>query len=124
MDHWPSRTSDRQETVLPFAPTGADNQKIDQVDAAGRTILGLLHKAAGVAEENSRYALDQAQKLSQQLTAATARVAELESDVQYYRDRAERAEQWLHKIYTEIDEQLIKPADEQRRNVVRMVARR
>jgi hypothetical protein len=35
-------------------------------------------------------------------------MAELEAEVQLYRDKADRAEQWLHKVYTEIDERFIK----------------
>jgi hypothetical protein len=75
----------------------------------------LLHKAAGVAEENSRHALDMAQKLSHQLRAAEDRMAELEAEVQLYRDKADRAEQWLHKVYTEIDERFIKRPGEKSR---------
>jgi hypothetical protein len=54
------------ESVVPFAPKNASSND-DQLDRAGQTILQLLHKAAGVAEENSRHALDMAQKLSHQL---------------------------------------------------------
>ena len=71
----------------------ATPEGVDQLDKAGQTILKLLHKAAGVAEENSRYALDMAQKLSHQLRAAEDRVAELEAEVELYRDKADRAEQ-------------------------------
>jgi hypothetical protein len=55
------------ESVVPFAPKNAASNDADQLDRAGETILQLLHKAAGVAEENSRHALDVAQKLSYQL---------------------------------------------------------
>jgi hypothetical protein len=51
----------------------------NQLDRAGETILQLLNKAADVAEENSRHAIDMAQKLSDQLRAAEDRVAELEA---------------------------------------------
>jgi hypothetical protein len=51
----------------------------DQLDQAGQTILQLVQKAAGVAEENSRHALGMAQKLSHQLRAAEDRLAELEA---------------------------------------------
>ena len=91
------------ESVVPFAPKNAASSDADQLDRAGQTILQLLHKAAGVAEENSRHALDMAQKLSHQLRAAEDRVAELEAEVQLFRDKADRAEQWLHKVYTEIE---------------------
>ncbi len=103
----PAHTSD---SVIPFAPAAKSSSPndSDQLDNAGQTILRLLHKAAGVAEENSRYALDQAQKLSHQLRAAEDRIAELEAEVEIYRDRTERAEEWLHKIYTEVEEWFIR----------------
>ena len=75
---------------------------------AGQSILKLLHKAAGAAEQNSQHALDMAQKLSHQLTAAEQRVADLEAEVEKHRDRAERAEQWLHKVYTEIEDRFLR----------------
>ena len=104
------------ETVVPFAPKNAASSDADQLDRAGQTILQLLHKAAGVAEENSRYALDMAQKLSHQLRAAEDRVAELDSEVQLYRDKADRAEQWLHKVYTEIEDRFL-PQENGRRSL-------
>ena len=106
------------ETVVPFAPAArsAVLKEADQLDAAGQTILRLLQKAAGVAEENTRYALDQAQKLSHQLRAAEDRIADLEAEVQTYRERAERAEEWFHKIYTEVEERFIRRPEEKRRS--------
>ena len=102
-------TSSKSNSVIPPPPRARTAvSDVDQLDKAGQTILGLLHKAAGVAEENSRYALDMAEKLSYQLRAAEDRIAELEAEVELYRDKADRAEQWLHKIYTEIEEQFIK----------------
>ena len=69
------------------------------------------------AEENSRHALDKAQKLSHQLRAAEDRIAELEAEVAAYQDRAQRAEQWLHKVYTEIEDRFLR--QENRRNGTR-----
>ena len=69
------------EFVIPFAPTQRSSGQeggADQLDKAGQSILHLLHRAAGIAEENSRHALDMAQKLSHQLRAAKDRIAELE----------------------------------------------
>jgi len=103
------------ESVVPFAPKNAASNDADQLDRAGQTILQLLHKAAGVAEENSRHALDMAQKLSHQLRAAEDRVAELEAEVQLYRDKADRAEQWLHKVCTEIEDRFL-PQENGRRS--------
>src|SRR6516164_2457516 len=82
-----------ESDVIPFAraTTGAAPGDADQLDKAGQTILQLLHKAAGVAEENSRHALETAQKLSHQLRAAEDRIAELEAEAAAYQERAERA---------------------------------
>ena len=55
-----------------------------------------------------------AQKLSHQLRAAEDRIAELEAEVDLYREKSDRAEQWLHKVYTEIEERFIRQADEKR----------
>jgi DNA repair ATPase RecN len=97
----------RDPTVNGAGQIDAEGQGLGnggQLDKAGQSILRLLHKAAGVVEENSRQALDTAQKLSHQLRATEDRIAELEAEAEAYRDRAERAEQWLHKVYTEIDD--------------------
>jgi hypothetical protein len=82
-----------------------------QLDKAGETILQLLSKAADAAEENSRHALGMAQKLSDQLRAAEHRVAELESELAAYQERTERAEQWLHRVYTEIEDRFLRQND-------------
>jgi hypothetical protein len=47
------------------------------------------------------------QKLSDQLRAAEAQVAELEAELSASRERADRAEQWLHRIYGEIEESFL-----------------
>ena len=101
------------ESVISFPQTG-ERSSTDQLDQAGQTILQLLHKAAGVAENNSKHALETAQKLSQQLRTAEDRIAELEAECESYRDKAERAEQWLHKVYTEIENRFLSQADNRR----------
>jgi molecular chaperone GrpE (heat shock protein) len=109
------------ESVIAFGPTSksAASKDGDQLDAAGQTILKLLHKAAGVAEANSKHALEMAQKLSHQLRDAEDRIADLEAEVQLYREKVERAEQWLHKVYTEIEERLIRQPEEKRQRMSR-----
>ena len=86
-----------------------------QLDSAGHVILKLLVKAAGGAEADSRRALETAQQLSTQLHAARNRIGELEAEVQLYRKKSERAEDWLKKISTEIEDRLINQPQEQRR---------
>ena len=100
--------SNHQSDVIQFARGKPNN---DQLDTAGQTILQLIHRAAGVAEENSRQALEMAQKFSHQLQSAEARVAELEAEVDTYREKADRAEQWLHRIYTEIEDRFLRQSE-------------
>ena len=108
---------DTQESdVIPFARAAKSStpSEADQLDKAGQTILQLLHRAAGVAEDNSRHALETAQKLSHQLRAAEDRIAELEAEVAAYQERADRAEQWLHRVYTEIEDRFLQQSDSRR----------
>jgi hypothetical protein len=107
------------QTVVPFSPTdkGSNVDRPNQLERAGESILRLLGKAAGVAEENTRRGLVMAEKLAYQLRAAEDRIAELEEEVVAHRNQAERAEQWLHTIYTEIEGRFL------RQNGGRQVAR-
>lgn len=101
------------DSVIHFAPNARNvSDNTDQLDKAGQTILQLLHKAAGVAEDNSRHALQMAQKFSDQLRAAEDRVAELEAEIETYRDRAERAEKWLHRVYSEIEDRFLRQSND------------
>jgi hypothetical protein len=77
-------TNSEPDTVVPFAPAfeNAAADSTDQLDGAGQTILNMLQNAANLAEANSQHALDMAQRLSHQLRAAEARIAELEAEGQ------------------------------------------
>ena len=99
------------DSVVPFSPKNATSNDADQLDRAGQTILKVLHKAAGVAEANSQHALEMAQKFSHQLRAAENRIAELEAEVEIYQEKSGRAELWLHKIYTEIEDRFRRQPD-------------
>jgi hypothetical protein len=87
---------------------GGGLQSDNQLDKAGQSILRLLHKAAGVTEQKNRYTLEMAQKLSHQVHAAETRVADLQAEVEICRERAERAEQWLRKVYAEIENRFLR----------------
>ena len=108
-----SRLNGQEADVIQFGRDASKPDR-DQLDAAGQTILQLIHRAAGCAEENSRHALEMAQKLSHQLRAAEDRIAELEAEVDTYREKADRAEQWLHRVYTEIEDRFLKESNGQR----------
>jgi hypothetical protein len=85
---------------------------------AGENVLTLLRRATDLAGGNSRYAVEIAQRMSDQLWAAQkraaelqARVTELEGEVQLYRNKSERAELWLGKISSEIQERVLGSPD-------------
>jgi hypothetical protein len=102
--------------VVPFdrARGNARHGSDDQLDKAGQTILQIVAQAAGIADENSRHALGLAQRLSEQLREAESRVSELETELSDCRERADRAEEWLHHIYGEIETRFLKTDDSRR----------
>ena len=109
----------QSESTLSRGDDSAASKDASQLDSAGQAILNLLQRAAGAAEANSRKALETAQNLSSQLRAAEDRIVELEAEVQHYRGKSERAEEWLSRISTEIEDRLINQPEEKRRQVSR-----
>jgi hypothetical protein len=110
-----SNGSSHEPNVIPLAPASKSaRDDADQLDKAGQTILQLLQSAANVAEEDSRRSRDMAQKLSHHLHAAEDRIAELEAEVGMYQDKADRAEQWLHRVYTELENRFLRQDDGRR----------
>ncbi len=103
--------SDETNSEPERIPT-AESEAKDEL--AGKDVLTLLRRATELAAGNSRYAVDIAQKMSDQLWTAQkrvaelqGRVAELEAEVQLYRDKSDRAEAWLGKISSEIQERVL-----------------
>jgi hypothetical protein len=75
----------------------------NEIDQTGKDILKLLDKAAA----DRRHALETAQRLSHQVQNDENRIAELEAEVQLYKAKMDRAKQWLHNIFSAIEERLI-----------------
>jgi hypothetical protein len=88
----------QSESAISHGKDSAASKGADRLDSAGQAILKLLHKAAGAAEANSRQALESAQRLSSQLRDAEDRIANLEAEVQQYREKAECAEECSAKL--------------------------
>jgi hypothetical protein len=94
----------------------------DKIEHAGESIVRLIREAANVASSQAKQALDVAHKLSLQLRDAQARIAELEDAVSRAQDRARKAEEWMVKISSEIENQFLeqvttpKQAGQQRRS--------
>jgi hypothetical protein len=99
-----NRSSGAAQTVVPLAPSNVRSEAGDPLDAAGKAILGLLHRAASAAEANYQQALETIDKLSAELRAAEGRIRELEAKVRHHQDRADRAERWLYQISVEIEQ--------------------
>ena len=98
------------EKVIPFAPAHKDSRQSDSdpLDRSGHAVIALLQEAVDVAKQNCERAMDIAHKLSLQLRTAEDRVAQLEGDVRHYQERASRAEKWMHRIHTEIEDRFFK----------------
>jgi molecular chaperone GrpE (heat shock protein) len=92
-------------SVIPLS--SADKGNSDKLDAAGHSILQLIGKAAGIAEEHTQHVLKAAEQVAHELRAARDHIAQLEEELAASKDRAERAEQWLDKIRQEIDQQFV-----------------
>jgi len=74
------------------------------LESAGQSVLGLLEWAAGMVEKNIQHAVGVAQKLSHELQSAEQQIRELEEDVRYCKDKADRAEKWLRHISVQIEQ--------------------
>jgi len=91
--------------AIPYAPIEkSTGSEADVVDQAGNAILGLVDRAADMAEADVQGAQEVAEKLADQLRAAQEQINNLEAKVRYYEDRTDRAEKWLHKISSKIEQ--------------------
>ena len=102
------RETDTSEQVLKFAPKEekAPN-RVAQLDDAGQAIVAQIRTAADLAKEDCDRAMSLAHKLSMELRAAEDRTQQMAREVEHWRDRAARAEQWLQTIQQEIEEKLL-----------------
>jgi chromosome segregation ATPase len=93
--------------VLQFVPKEKAQNKVPQVDEAGEAIVAQIRTAADFAKEDCDRAMSLAHKLSMELRSAEDRTHEMEAEVEHWRERAARAEQWLRIIQNEIEEKLL-----------------
>jgi hypothetical protein len=88
--------SESPDSVIPFPNNG------DPLDKTGQAACDLVHQAAAVAEQKAQQIMGVAHKLSLQLRSAEDQIIKLQGDVKHYKERADRAEKWLHRIALEI----------------------
>ena len=79
------------------------------MDRSGHAIVALLQRAADLSNDEWDRARTQADALSQQLQAAEDRINQLETEVEDFQDRADRAEMWLQSVKKEIEKTLTAP---------------
>jgi len=109
--------NDRQinapEQVRKFAPKrkpGNDSKPRSDnnpTDEAGEVLIAMLHEAARLSNENRRRLANLVDDLSRQMQAAEDRIVQLEHDLEHFRGRAARAEEWLLVIEKEIEQRLM-----------------
>ena len=92
----------------PASPVGEIGSEIGQKPhSMGQSILSLLRTASDRLESETQQSLGAAHTISQELQAAKDRIEKLEDEVQLYRAKAERAQGWLDKIASEIEDRLL-----------------
>jgi hypothetical protein len=101
------RATETPEQVLKFTPKEKAQNRVAQLDEAGQVIVAQIRQAADLAKEDCDRAMTLAHKLSMELRAAEDRTHQMASELEHWRDRAARAEQWLRTIQKEIEEKLL-----------------
>jgi len=91
-------------TVIPYAPKGKSAaSETDLVDRVGNAILEFVKQARETTETELQEAREAAEYLADQLRAANGQIDDLEAAVRFHQARADRAEEWLSQISSEIE---------------------
>src|SRR5215469_18963135 len=98
---WESAMSTK--TVIPYAPKGKSDSETDIVDRVGNAILEFIKHAGETTQTELQEAKEAAEYLADQLRAANDQINDLEADVRHHQARADRAEEWLRQISSEIE---------------------
>jgi hypothetical protein len=107
-----SKPFDASKKVIPFSPGEREWPRgDDQVDKSGQAIIGLLDQAARSAKEDCDRAFELAHKLSLQLREAEDRATQMQSQIEHLQERALKAENWMLRIYKEIEERFLAERD-------------
>jgi hypothetical protein len=104
-----NQRTEATKKVIPFSPTDREWPRADdQVDKSGQAIMGLLDQAARGVKEDCDRAFELAHKLSLQLREAEDRANQLQSQIEHFQERALKAENWMVRIYKEIEERFLR----------------
>jgi hypothetical protein len=100
----PAQTSETRASVVAFAPKKGRPDSTMMTDDAGQHVIALVQKASDMAKADCQRAMDLANRVSSELRAAEERARAFEEEANYFRDRAARAEQWLARIESEVQQ--------------------
>ena len=106
------QTGEPPASVIAFEPKKGPPDATMVADDAGQHIVALVQKASDVAKADCQRAMDLAHRLSSELRAAEEKAREFEAEANYFRDRATRAEEWLVRIHTEIQQTFFQNKDQ------------
>jgi len=88
--------------IVTFGRSSKDGSPEEELERAGKEILVLIERAGEITANRLAIAADAAQKIVVQLRASEDRIGQLEAEVRHYQERAARAEEWLMRVYNEI----------------------
>ena len=91
------------ETVIPYAPKQKSTASQTDMDRAGNAILEFVKHAGETVEAELQELKEAAEYLADKLRAANDQINDLEADVRRHQARADRAEEWLRQISSEIE---------------------
>jgi hypothetical protein len=98
------QTGERQAAVVAFTPKKGSSDDTLVADDAGHHIVALVQRASDIAKAECQRAMDLAHRVSSELREAEERARKFEAKANYFRDRAARAEEWLVRIETELQQ--------------------
>lgn len=86
----------------------------DDIDQSGTAIFSLLQQAVETSRTECDRANQTAHEYSLQLRAANDLVKQLQTEIAELEERARRAESWLDRIQTTIEETFVRKSDDKR----------
>ena len=98
------QTGETPVSVLAFAPKKSPPDAIMGADDAGQHIVALVQKASDMAKVDCQRAMDLAHRVSSELREVEERARKFEAEANYFRNRAARAEEWLVRIESELQQ--------------------
>ena len=100
-------------SVVAFTPQKGAPAATRVADNAGEHIVALVQQASNRAKADCERAMDLAHRVSSELRAAEERARAFEEEANYFRDRAARAEEWLVRIESELQQTFFQNKEQQ-----------